>query len=356
MNKLDFGIFLPNTSGALIFGASYPPESLPSFKVNREVTRMAEDASFDYVLSQVKWRGFGGRSQHWDNSLEAFTLLSALAATSSKIQLYASVAIRTIHPVVIAKMATTIDDISQGRFGVNIVSGWNKIEYDQMGLWDEDAYYNYRYTYAEEYMQVLRELWQNGVASFDGRFFQLKDCLSLPKPPRPLPIVCAGQSDEGVAFTAKYADYAFVGAMQDDIGALTRQRAKVDQAAAANGRSVGSYVLMTVIAEETDAAALAKRDKFAENADQDAINNWMGFQKKDPNKAGREHDKRTAVHRAFLGVHLIAGSYQTVAAHMDALADGGLRGVCLAFPDYIADLPRFIDKVLPHCKSYRPTL
>lgn len=354
-NKLDFGLFLPNTSSVLVFGASYPPDNLPTFKLNREVTKMAEDAGFDYALSQVKWRGFGGPSRHWDYSLEAFSLVSAVAACTSKIQLYASVAIRTMHPAVLAKMAATIDDISEGRFGVNIVSGWNKVEYDQMGLWDEDAYYNYRYKYAEEYLDVLRKLWSEEATDYDGRFFKLKDAHSFPKPSKQLPIVCAGQSDDAVAFISKYADYAFVGRMKDDVDALAALSAKIDGEAGTHNRSVGSYVLMSVIAEETDEKAIAKRDDYVKNADDEAIRGWMGFQVNDTHKAGITYDSVPTLSKAFMGLHLIAGSYETVAAHMDALADKGVRGVCLAFPDYLADMPRFIDKVLPLCKSYQPT-
>ena len=87
----------------------------------------------------------------WDYSLESFSLMSAVAAVTSRIQLYASVAIPTMHPAVIAKMTSTIDDISSGRFGVNIVSGWNKFEYLQMGLWRGDEYFGYRYDYSAEY-------------------------------------------------------------------------------------------------------------------------------------------------------------------------------------------------------------
>ena len=68
--------------------------------------------------------------------------MAACAAVTSRIQLYASVAIPTIHPAVIAKMTSTIDDVSNGRFGVNIVSGWNKLEYSQMGLWQGESISN----------------------------------------------------------------------------------------------------------------------------------------------------------------------------------------------------------------------
>jgi pyrimidine oxygenase len=354
MNRLDFGLFLPSTSGNLVFGERCLPNDLPSFALNRQITRMAEDAGLDYALCQAKWRGFGGPSRHWDHSLEAFSLISALAASTQRIRLYASVAIRTMHPVVVAKMAATIDDVSQGRFGVNIVSGWNKVEYEQMGLWDEDAYYRYRYAYAEEYIAVLNKIWSEDAASFDGRFFKLNDCQSYPKPARPLPIVCAGQSPDAIAFISKYADYAFVGRMDDDAKGLGRLSAAIDGAAATHNRSVGSYVLMSVVADETDATAFARRDQYVEHADTVAIQNWASLQGKDPHKAAVDQSGRPPLQKAFMGIHLNAGSYQTVAEHIDALAEQGVRGVCLGFPDFAPDLAAFIAHVLPRCRSFQP--
>src|SRR5260370_32055447 len=122
-----------------------PPQYFPTWELNKKNSLIAEAAGFDFLLSMVKWRGFGGVTNHWDYALESFSLMSAVAAVTSCIQLYASVAIPTMHPAVIAKMTSTIDDISNGRFGVNIVSGWNKFEYLQMGLWRGDEYFGYRY-------------------------------------------------------------------------------------------------------------------------------------------------------------------------------------------------------------------
>lgn len=355
MNKLEFGLFLPNTSGVTVVGSQPFPENKPSFQLNKAVAQMADDAGFDYALSQVKWRGYGGDTQHWDHSLEAFSLVSAVAAVTKHMQLYASVAIRTVHPAVIAKMAVTIDDISGGRFGVNIVSGWNKVEYDQFGLWDEDAYYNYRYEYAEEYMAVLDQLWTQDASNYKGRFFELKDAHLLPKPSRRLPIVCAGQSDEAIAFISKYADFAFVGRQKDDAQALGELSDKIKAAARPYDRDVGSLVLMTVIAEETDAAAEAKRQHYMATADDKAIRTWMGYQGNDTHKQGIAYDTVPQMHKTFMGLYVMSGSYETVAAQLDDLAARGVKGVCVSFGDYMADLPRFIEHVLPKCQSYQPT-
>jgi pyrimidine oxygenase len=79
-------------------------------------------------------------------------------------------------------MASTIDSISGGRFGINIVSGWAKMEYEQMGLWPGEAHFAKRYDYSTEYVTVLRELWEKGSSDFKGEYFQMSDCKLSPRP------------------------------------------------------------------------------------------------------------------------------------------------------------------------------
>src|SRR5580698_3162734 len=268
---LDLGIFLPNAKGGAIMAVTSPPQYQPTWKLNALNAKVAEEAGFAFLLSMVKWRGFGGTTNHWDYSLESFTLMAACAAVTSRIQLYASVAIPTIHPGVIAKMASTIDDISKGRFGVNIVSGWNKLEYSQMGLWQGDEYFKRRYEYAAEYLDILRRLWREERVTHHSDFFDFEDCKSYPKPTRDIPIICAGQSDRGIGFTSQYADFGFLGGQDDSLQDLGRLNEKLQASAQSFGRKVGAYVLLTVIAEETDDKAFAKRDFFIKTSDQSAM-------------------------------------------------------------------------------------
>ena len=72
----------------------------------------------------IKLRGFGGKTEFWEHNLESFTLMAGLAAVTSKIQLFATAATLTLPPAIVARMASTIDSISGGRFGVNLVTGW----------------------------------------------------------------------------------------------------------------------------------------------------------------------------------------------------------------------------------------
>src|ERR1700734_1869487 len=161
---MQLGVFIPiGNNGWLISTTS--PQYKPTYDLNKTIVDKAEQFGFDFALSMIKLHGFGGPSQFWDYNLESFTLMAGLAAVTSKIKLFASTAVLTLPPAIVARMATTIDSISGGRFGVNIVSGWQKAEYDQMGMWPGDAYFGYRYGYSTEYVQVMKELWANGVSN-----------------------------------------------------------------------------------------------------------------------------------------------------------------------------------------------
>ncbi len=100
-------------------------------------------------------------------------------------------------PPIAARMAVTIDSISHGRFGVNIISGWQRREYTQMGIWPGAEHYKRRYDYCAEYVTIMRELWETGRSDFKGDFFQMDDCRCLPLPTANIPIICAAQSDAG---------------------------------------------------------------------------------------------------------------------------------------------------------------
>src|SRR5258707_15221786 len=125
---MQLGVFIPiGNNGWLISTTS--PQYMPSFDLNRTVVEKAEKFGFDFALSMIKLRGFGGPSEYWDHNLESFTLMAGLAAVTTKIKLFATVGVLTMPPPLVARVAVTIDSISHGRFGVNIISGWQGKEY-----------------------------------------------------------------------------------------------------------------------------------------------------------------------------------------------------------------------------------
>ena len=205
---MQIGVFIPiGNNGWLISTTS--PQYKPSFDLNRAVTQAAERYGFDFALSMIKLRGFGGPSRYWDYNLESFTLMAGLAAVTTRIKLFASVAVLSIPPAII-RMAVTCDSISHGRFGVNIVSGWQKAEYTQMGIWPGEEHFPRRYEYCEEYVTVMRDLWSTGVSNHQGPYFKMEDCRLDPQPMAPIEIIAAGQSNRGMRFAAEHADCNFL--------------------------------------------------------------------------------------------------------------------------------------------------
>ena len=118
---VELGVFLPVLNNGYIVSTA-APQYQPSYAMNKAMTLLAEDLGFSFVLSPVKYRGFGGPTEQWDYVLESFELMAALAEATDRIQLYGSVALPTVHPAITARRGATIDHIAQARFGASIIA------------------------------------------------------------------------------------------------------------------------------------------------------------------------------------------------------------------------------------------
>ncbi len=353
---MDIGVFIPiGNNGWLI--STTAPQYRPSFALNQAVVQKAEQHGLDFALSMIKLRGFGGATEFWDHNLESFTLMAGIAATTSRIRLYASVALLTIPPAIVARMAVTIDSIAPGRFGVNIVSGWQKAEYEQMGAWPGDWYFANRYDYSSEYVEVMHRLWTDGAADYQGKYFTMTDCRLSPRPSAPIRIVAAGQSERGMRFAAEHADYNFVmGIGVNTPAAHAAGNRQLLRSAAVTGRDVGSYVLFMIITAENDAAAEAKWQHYRSGVDTAALA-WMAEQGAADTSSGDDATARRinlpdgAVN---LNIGTLVGSYATVARLLDeAAAVEGSKGIMLIFDDFLDGLDSFGRHVQPLMQSRR---
>ena len=257
MQKLELGVFLPIGNNGFLMSKT-APQYAPSFELNKEIAILAETLGFDYVFSMSKWRGFGGATHFWDQTLESITLMTGLAAVTSRIGIIATMQPVLFPPVLAAKMAATIDDLSGGRFGINIVTGSFLDEYEQMGILPPD-YDKKRYQYASEWIHVIKRLWTEDSVTFDGEYFHLADCQCGPKPvqkPHPF-IVCAGTSHEGFGFTGREGNYSFIGGSTVAITAQLSRRVK--QIATDHGREIKAATTLLPIFGETEEDALKQR-------------------------------------------------------------------------------------------------
>jgi pyrimidine oxygenase len=343
---IRLGVFIPTGNNGWIPSAT-SPQYLPTYDLNRSVVRRAEEFGFDFALCMVKFRGFGGDIRYWDYTLETFTIMSALAAVTDRIKLYASVGVLSLHPAMVARMASTIDSVAPGRFGINIVSGWNRQEYAQMGMWPGDEYYEYRYDYSTEFVTILNELWKTGQSDFKGEFFKLEDCRLGPQPSTHIDIVAAGSSLRGRQFTAEFADYNFTSA--SGVEGLRKANEELADAAAKTGRHVESIVLQSIVLDDTDEAARRRVDLYNEGTDVVAVRNMRAEYVRDyVGTSSGQAAQRLGAEQAMGGRNALVGSPQTVAAGLNALAAvPGTGGILMNFDDYNGSLDRFGQEVLP---------
>ena len=278
--------------------------------------------------------------------------MAGLAAVTTRIQLFATCAVLTMPPPIAARMAVTIDSISHGRFGVNIISGWQRREYTQMGIWPGAEHYRRRYDYCAEYVTVMRELWETGRSDFKGDFFQMDDCRCLPMPSAKIPIICAAQSDAGTRYAAQYADWNFCSSGGINTPAIVTQSvARLVKATQETGRKCGALVLIMIIADETDDAAMAKWEHYKTGVDLEALAYRDAQAEDDPTRdplAGPNKRRTLGTHNLPTQGGVLVGSYATIARLLDELSEvPGVQGVMLTFDDFVIGMEQFGTRILP---------
>ncbi|NNL87144.1 MAG: LLM class flavin-dependent oxidoreductase, partial [Myxococcales bacterium] len=131
-NPLKFGVFGVNVShGCAITAAEGTIEV--NWAESVELARAADRAGIEAMVPVARWKGFGGSTNFNHRTFETYTWAAGLAQATERIAIFATSHVPTIHPVLAAKQATTIDHISGGRFGLNIVAGWNATEFEMFG-------------------------------------------------------------------------------------------------------------------------------------------------------------------------------------------------------------------------------
>ena len=158
---------------------------------------------------------------------ECWTMLSALAEATRRVEIGTLVACNSFrHPAILAKMATTLDEVSHGRLILGVGAGWNEPEYHAFGL-----PFDHRVDRFEEALQILKPLLREGHADFAGHYYQAKNCEIVPRGPRAdgPPLMVGADKPRMLKLTAKYADFwntGYVGAPET----LVDRRAKVEAA------------------------------------------------------------------------------------------------------------------------------
>lgn len=343
---LKLGVFGLNVTSAGAVTAS-PDRHEIDWDQNVRLVQMAEQAGFEAAIPFSRWRGFEGRTNPWGQSFDPYTWAAALAALTSRITLFATSHCLTVSPVMAAKQIATIDAISHGRVGLNVVAGWFAKELAMFGVQalDHDA----RYAYSEEWLDVVLRLW-DGDEDFDhrGTWLSVENGYSRPGPvqfPHP-PIMNAAFSPRGHRLAARYADLSFVSAF-DAAGA----RAKVDEirrVAAGFGREQSAWMAASVVCADTDHEAQALLARWSDlDADEVAVRNAIDWTMGGTNMPDEQHRQLAQALATTMAGYPLVGTPDRIAGQLAELSAAGVDGVALTWMNYENGLPRFIDEVLP---------
>jgi FMNH2-dependent dimethyl sulfone monooxygenase len=349
------GLFLPIQSGGWT-ASTLPRTTTWTFDYNAALARQAEELGFDIVFGLAQWLPKGGYNEVQDGTaLDSFMAVAALAAITSRILLISTVHVLygPWHPLHFAKFGATLDHISKGRWGVNVVTGHRAVEHEMFG-WSRIEHDD-RYRRADEFLDVVQHLWAaDENFSYDGEAWRLKDGYITPKPAFGRPIlVNATGSDAGIAFAARHSDIVFISSptgteFETAMAALPAHVAKVK--AAAQDRAIKTIINPLVIIAETDEAAEAYADAIVARSEPTGF--YAGKYHSDAHAWAGRKDYDTARQRGLGGGNLqIIGGPETVADSIARLKQAGIDGVQLSFYDFAPDLALFGARVLPLLKA-----
>jgi alkanesulfonate monooxygenase SsuD/methylene tetrahydromethanopterin reductase-like flavin-dependent oxidoreductase (luciferase family) len=316
-----------------------------------ELARCSEEMEFEALVPIGRWHGFGGHTNFNGPGFECFSWASAIGASTKYSGIFATSHVPTIHPVMAAKQATTIDHVTQGRFALNIVTGWNRPEIEMFGspLMEHDD----RYECAVEWLDVMKKLWtRDEPFDFEGRFYKIKKGYLQPKPvQRPFPAVMnAGGSPKGQHFAAKHCDMVYVVFGSHDFDEC---KAKIDAyrnlARQEYGREIQVWSYAYVVQGETEKEAKAYFEEYVnQKGDWDAVDNlvttMIANAKTLPKEVLAEMKKHFV---AGWGGYPIIGTPEQIVDGLVTMSKMGLDGTLLNWPRYIEDQRWFQKHVYP---------
>jgi dimethylsulfone monooxygenase len=345
-NKLKLGLFSMNTSGGMVISKAHSSHRV-EWDYQLELARRADALGLDAHIPVARWRGVGGETDWSARTFETFTYASAIAASTERIMPFATVHVPIFHPIVAAKMITTIDHVSRGRSGLNVVMGWLEPEFDMFGIKQRD--HETRYEVGSEWIGLVDRLWsETEYFDHEGRFYSMKGGQAEPKPIQPRPVVLnAGSSPTGAAWAAAHADFNF--ASYTTAEAATEYTEAVKRTARERyGRDMGVLTYALVICRDTENDARDALRQILDEADWEAANNWisvLGIQSGSFDK--NIHGPLAEQFVAGAGAALVVGDPEQVTEQLAAISNAGLDGAMLGFTNWAEELDYFGEKVLP---------
>jgi len=239
------------------YGVQIEPQFGYTWEMIRETAQAAEAAGFESLWSSDH---FLIRPEAVDvNCLEAWTVLTAVATATKMLRVGAMVASQSYrNPVLHAKMAASLDHVSGGRVYFGIGAGWKEVEYKAYGMPFPRP--GKRVKQLEEAIIIAKKLWTEHRADYQGRYYSVNDCVSMPKPVQsPLPVLIGGTGTNLLKVSARHANavnFAWntpLDTFKERLGVLARHCDKVGRDYDSIRKSAGLHMALEGVESGTAA-------------------------------------------------------------------------------------------------------
>ncbi|MCG2574634.1 dimethyl sulfone monooxygenase SfnG [Acinetobacter sp. ME22] len=263
--QLEFAYWVPNVSGGLVV-SNIEQRTEWNIDYNKKLAQTAEQNGFSYALSQIRFTaGYGAEYQH-----ESVAFSHAILAATEKLKVIAAILPGPWKPALAAKQLATIDQLTQGRIAINVVSGWFKGEFDAIG--EEWPEHDQRYARSEEFIRSLKGIWTTDNFSFDGKYYQFKDYTLKPKPlQQPHPEIFQGGTSRAARdMASRVSDWYF--ANGNTVAGIREQIEDLRSKAKQNQHQVKVGLNAFIIARDTEEEAQAVLQEIIAKANPDAVN------------------------------------------------------------------------------------
>ncbi len=324
----------------------------------KELLLAAERFGFDHQVQFGLWGGWGGPSGWNDAALDFATAAAASAVTTERMGLFSTVHVGyRFHPLHIAKIAATIDHVSGGRLGINIVAGANPADFRKFGFPEVPSSAE-RYDVCDEFTTLMKYLWtSDDPVTFEGDYFQAYEASLAPRPTRrPRPILMnAGYSELGLDFACRNCEWIFVAPSSTDLSSVAEKVEAAHRLAAKYGRTVRVATSVYAVMEATDEAAREAVAALEATIDTVAVRSFVdssllasGRPASDPSDpyAGLGRDGFNGIGLG-MGSFQLFGSYETVAETIRTLHDAGVEHLVTGFWEPARGIRQMGEQVFP---------
>jgi FMNH2-dependent dimethyl sulfone monooxygenase len=338
---IRFGYWMPVFGGWL---RNVDDEGMEaSWPYVRKLAIRSEQIGFDLTLiAELNLNDIKGPDAP---SLDAWSTAAALAAVTERLELMVAVRPNFHHPGLFAKHAANIDQIARGRLALNVVSSWWKDEAEQYGLpFDE---HDKRYVRTEEWIKVVKGLWQESRFSHQGSLYSTKGAILEPKPFRRPPISAGGESEAAKNLIARDCDaYVMHGDPPERLAAkvadMKERRAKLAPNEPPMTYGVAGYVICRRTMEEAVRERARITDVRASARGYANYNQWLEGTKLEQRVSLEEY----SVSNRGLRTELV-GPPDLIAERLDALSRAGIDLTLLQFSPQMEEMERFASEVIP---------